>query len=155
MSNTYSPFAEPQTELELHRAALISAYTKKTIRAINSQEAIAQTQVQKRVLKSLGPIRDLTTVGKVVPKITDHWWKKKATIAGERCTSRQLRISSGMTEGLRRSTVVQQNNDMGDFCDDPRKARKLLLNRSYAELQSTSTGDFKSEVTWRLGLRDN
>jgi len=144
---------ERQDELARHRSALMSAYVKKTERRIVNAQTMEKTRSESRI-KSLGPIRDLTTVGKVVPKITNKWWLKKPTLAGERCNTRQNRIASGNANS-QRQLAVTEDNDMGDFYHDPKKVRKLLMNRTYRELTNIkNTTDFKTEVTWRLGLRE-
>lgn len=44
----------------------------------------------------------------------------------------------------------------GDFCSVPIKARNLLMNKNYSELNIQGrAGDFRSEVEWRLLLRDS
>lgn len=43
----------------------------------------------------------------------------------------------------------------GDYADDPKKVMNLLKNRSYAELNIPGrAADFKSEVAWRMQLRN-
>ena len=44
----------------------------------------------------------------------------------------------------------------GDYVDNPLKAVKLLQGTGYSGLNiPLRAADFKSEVTWRLQLRDN
>jgi len=142
--------------IEEHREALLTAYQKKTIRNITAHESKMREVAEKRVLKPLEPIRDLFTVGKVVPPIKNKWWNKKPTIAGECCNKRQHRIANCRTDAFKMhlNEMVGADHDEGDFYKDPRKARKLLQGKSYRQLtNSKQTADFKSEVTWLLELR--
>lgn len=151
---------EEYSESEKHRAALMLAYARKREQKIERTVALVKMRSESQ-LRSCAPIRPLTTVGKVVPKIKEKWWKKEPTVAGDRCTSRQLKIAAYVTDAVRihkdaEARAAFAENDMGDFYHDPKKARKLLASRTYKNLTNTkNTGDFKTEVTWRLGLRDN
>ena len=93
-----------------------------------------------------------------IPKIGDRWWNKEPTIAGETMNSSQARLSQ-----VDHFTVIRkqrfdhtESNITGDFCDDPSKARKLLMNLSYRDLTIPKRSqDFRTGVEWRLTLRPN
>ena len=90
----------------------------------------------------------------------DKWWTKKPTIAGEGSNARQERLSDvNLFTGIYKQRFQENNFFMFkefDYVSDPIAARKILLNTSYATLNSLGrAGDFKNEVEWRLSLRPN
>lgn len=93
-----------------------------------------------------------------IPKVNQRWWTKSPTVAGEAMNKSQEKLSAleNFTEITKRRYEHTDTNVTGDFCDDPRRARKLLMNRSYSALTIPKrAADFKNEVEWRLSLRPN
>ena len=49
---------------------------------------------------------------------------------------------------------VKDSNNFGEYCHDPIKARRLLMNLSYSDLTIPGrAADFRTGVEWRLMLR--
>ena len=112
----------------------------------------------KRKIKNNTPVRIIDR--SKIFKIEDHWWDKKPTLAGENMNSSQARLSdvdkfSRVVRDRVLKNVKDQNN-FGEYCHDPIKARKLLMNLSYRDLTIPGrAADFRTGVEWRLMLRPN
>jgi len=91
-----------------------------------------------------------------------HWWDKEATMAGEGQTLVQSRLSLPKTfTGVYRRRfdpdVFHHHAESGDLCTNPKKALTLLKETStkcLGESKNARAADFRSEVEWRLTLRD-
>ena len=92
---------------------------------------------------------------------TDKWWDKNPTIAGEGLTPVQSRLSQldSFTGMYKRRFDQGEDADIypvtGDLCQNPKRAIRLLKDRSRHQLTIPKRAcDFRSEVEWRLTLRN-
>jgi hypothetical protein len=80
-------------------------------------------------------------------------------LAGELCNSTQERLAAieqytGLYKSRIQAKTKPSNHSNGDFCDNPLCAIRMLKNNSYSNLNIRGrSGDFRSEVEWRLQLR--
>jgi hypothetical protein len=92
-----------------------------------------------------------------------RWWDKNATIAGEGQTEVQARLSlpksfTGVYRRRFNPEVFHHNSESGDLCTHPKKALRLLKEvstKALGESKNARACDFRSEVEWRLTLRDS
>lgn len=91
------------------------------------------------------------------PPVTEKWWIKSPTIAGEASNPYQLSLADPGRYTGRYKALADPSSPTpvaGDYIDDPKKAMKLLNARTYKELNIAGrSADFCTEVNWRLSLR--
>jgi len=89
--------------------------------------------------------------------LVERWWEKPPTIAGECCSDAQLRLSHvNSYTGIQRKRPDDADADAiaGDFCYKPKRATRILTSAPVDEVANVNrTGDFRTEVEWRLQLR--
>ena len=133
---------------------ILEAYKEK-MAALDSIR-IHKEKTRSKKIKNNTPVR-VVDKDKIY-KIEDHWWEKKPTQAGESMNSSQARLSDvDKFSQVVRDRVLQKvkdQNNFGEYCHDPIKARKLLMNLSYRDLTIPGrAADFRAGVEWRLMLR--
>lgn len=91
-----------------------------------------------------------------------RWWEKEATLAGEAQTQVQSRLSlphqfTGVYRRRFDPEVFHHHSESGDLCDRPHKSLRLLKEvstKALGESKNARACDLRSEVEWRLTLRD-
>ena len=136
------------------RSKLILEAYKEKMAALDSIRI--NKERSKRKIKMNTPIRKIDR--NKIYKVNDHWWEKKPSIAGEGMNSSQARLSDvdNFSPVVRDRVLrkVNDGNNFGEYCHDPLKARRLLMNLSYSDLTIPGrAADFRTGVEWRLMLR--
>ena len=147
---------EDQAIKQESRSKLILRAYKEKMAALDSIRTSKENTQRK--IKSNTPVRRIDR--NKIHKIDDHWWEKPPTVAGESMNSSQARLSDveGFSQSVRDRVLhkVKDQDNFGEFCHDPIKARKLLMNLSYRDLTiPCRAADFRTGVEWRLTLRPN
>jgi len=88
-----------------------------------------------------------------------QWWNHSAPLSGTNCTGHQLFLADDVDNftGIYKKRFCEPKGGTaiaGDYHSTPRKCAKLLMNRTYSELNiDKRSADFRNEVTWRMRLR--
>jgi hypothetical protein len=132
---------------------LLKAYKEKMTILENVRE---QRNKNAKKIKSNTPVRAIDR--KKIHKVENHWWEKAPCLAGEAMNSSQAKLSNveNFSQIVRDRVLdkVHDSNNYGEYCHDPLKARKLLMNLSYRDLTIPGrAADFRTGVEWRLMLR--
>jgi hypothetical protein len=92
---------------------------------------------------------------------TRKWWDHEPPLPGTECTEHQQFLADDVEHytGVYRKRFTEPKGGTalgGDYYTTPRRCTKMLMNRSYAELNIPKrSADFRNEVTWRMKLRTN
>ncbi len=158
----------------MKHAALVQAYETKALR--KAEYTLRQKEERSRRIRPLSPLAHhpdapnlLASAGgsvvmgspvRHVERTQDTWWKKHPTLAGEGQTPVQQKLSSpetftGMYKARFEPPEVVPFSVTGDLVSNPRRAMKLLRFTAPKDLTiPTRACDFRTEVEWRLMLRN-
>jgi hypothetical protein len=93
-----------------------------------------------------------------VSQKVDEWWRKKPTIAGEGQTPVQRKLAEPDSfTGMYKSRFMYPPEwpPSGDIVPNPKRAMRILKETPLSDLTiPTRACDFRTEVEWRLSLRD-